>query len=82
MKKDLMCKYLYLAHAHSGCFVNEKSPYVQILIFCPFLPMPILVVLSIFDGQLPEWAQMGLSLPIFLEFINMIASAKFLIALT
>ena len=25
MKKDLMCTYLYFAHAHSGRFVNEKD---------------------------------------------------------
>ena len=36
------------AHAYSGCSINEKRSNVQIFIFCPFLPMPILAVLLIF----------------------------------
>ena len=34
---------IFFAHAHSGCFVNEKD--VQIFLFCLFLPMPMLAVM-------------------------------------
>ena len=63
MKKDLMSKYLYFAHAHSGCFVDEKRFNVQIFIFFQFFSTYAHVnsgCLVNFLGETAKWAQMGL----------------------